>query len=181
MKKLLLILPFLLVGAVIIMADDDDEHGHHGLKKLGDVAVANNAVYQKECGSCHFAYQPGLLPKRSWNKMMNELDNHFGDDASLDPKTTNYLKNYLIQNSSDNSLEYKRSKKITSSIASNQVPLRITKTPYFIHKHNEIPKKMITQKDVGNIGNCVACHTTADKGVYSERDIKIPNYGGWDD
>lgn len=180
MKKVLIVLPLLLIGAVIIMADDD-EHGHYGFKKFGDVAVANNAVYQKECGSCHFAYQPGLLPKRSWIKMMGTLDNHFGDDASLDPKTTNYLKNYLVNNSSDNSLEYKRSKKITASISSNQIPLRITKTPYFVHEHSEIPKRLVTQKDVGTFSNCIACHTTADKGNYSERSIKIPNHGRWDD
>ncbi|MEZ4693642.1 MAG: hypothetical protein R2837_06565 [Aliarcobacter sp.] len=37
----------------------------------------------KEC-SYHFAYPAGLLPSNAWNKMMNNLDNHFGDNASVD-------------------------------------------------------------------------------------------------
>ena len=37
-------------------------------KSFGDknFAPANNPLYQKECASCHFAYQPALLPKTSW-------------------------------------------------------------------------------------------------------------------
>jgi hypothetical protein len=27
----------------------------------------------------------------------------------------------------------------------------------------------------------MACHTKADKGSYSEREINIPNYGKWED
>ncbi len=33
-----------------------------------DVAPVKNALYLEECGACHFAYQPGLLPSRSWKK-----------------------------------------------------------------------------------------------------------------
>jgi hypothetical protein len=53
--------------------------------------------------------------------------------------------------------------------------------PYFIRKHREIPRRIIKQKEVKTLSNCTACHTTAEKGVYSERAIRIPNYGRWDD
>ena len=33
-----------------------------------DVAPVNNQLYIKECGSCHFPYQAGLLPANAWNK-----------------------------------------------------------------------------------------------------------------
>ncbi|MDZ4210776.1 MAG: cytochrome C, partial [Methylotenera sp.] len=49
-------------------------------------AVAN-AKWKAECGSCHMLYHPGLLPERSWNKMMAGLDKHFGENASLDTAT----------------------------------------------------------------------------------------------
>ena len=49
-----------------------------------DVAAIANPVYKEECGSCHMAYPPGLLPARSWTKVMSGLDNHFGDNAELD-------------------------------------------------------------------------------------------------
>ena len=42
------------------------------------------AMWKAECSSCHMAYHPGLLPERSWRKMMAELDKHFGQNASLD-------------------------------------------------------------------------------------------------
>ena len=38
-----------------------------------DVAPVNNELYVKECGYCHFAYQAGLLPSSSWNKIMSNL------------------------------------------------------------------------------------------------------------
>ena len=42
----------------------------------------------KECSACHMAYQPQLLPARSWDALMKGLDNHFGETASLDPAVT---------------------------------------------------------------------------------------------
>ena len=41
-----------------------------------------------ECGSCHLAFPPSMLPAASWTRMMAELQDHFGDDASLDADTT---------------------------------------------------------------------------------------------
>ena len=47
------------------------------------VKPVNSKLYIKECGSCHFAFQPGLLPEKSWVKIMNNLENHFGTDAFI--------------------------------------------------------------------------------------------------
>ena len=44
-------------------------------------AVAN-AKWKTECSGCHMLYHPGLLPERSWNKMMAGLEKHFGENAS---------------------------------------------------------------------------------------------------
>ncbi len=146
-----------------------------------DVAPVKNDLYIKECGSCHFPYQAGLLPSSSWNKIMANLNNHFNSDASLDDKTFQILSKYLNENSAEKSLDYKRSYKIMASLRENQIPDSISTTPYIIQKHREIRKDLITQKDVKGLFNCIACHTTADKGIYGERDIKIPNFGRWED
>ena len=37
-----------------------------------EVNPVNNKQYKDECGSCHFAYQPGLLTTRSWEKLLTE-------------------------------------------------------------------------------------------------------------
>lgn len=145
------------------------------------VAPTTDAFYVQECASCHFAYQPGLLPERSWVKLMGNLPKHFKTDASLEPEENQRILKYLVENSADKFTNYKRSNKINRSIQSNETPIAVTQTRYFIKKHRRIPQRLIIQKEVKSLSNCMACHTTADKGSYSERAIKIPNYGRWDD
>lgn len=172
MKKLIL-LSLLVAGSLYAgLLDFVEKRG---------VAPVSNKFYVKECASCHFAYQPGLLPSRSWVKVMKGLDNHFGTDASLEIEDNKKILNYLVENSAEKFRNYKRSQRINDSIAKDKTPIAITKTPYFVKKHREIQNKLIVQKEVGSLANCIACHTTADKGLYGERDIKIPNYGKWDD
>ncbi|MBU0924148.1 diheme cytochrome c [bacterium] len=146
-----------------------------------DVAPVNNQLYIKECGSCHFPYQAGLLPSNSWNKIMSNLDKHFGVDATLAPEDFATLSKYLNDNSAEKNMQYKRSNRIVSSLLPGQVADSISTTPYMIKKHKEIRKDLITQPEVKGLFNCVACHTTAEKGIYGERDINIPNYGRWED
>ena len=146
-----------------------------------DVAPVNNQLYIKECGSCHFPYQPGLLPSNAWNKMMTNLENHFNSDASLNEADLQTLTKYLNDNSAEKNMQYKRSNRIVSSLAKNQIPDSISTTPYMIKKHKDIKKDLITQNEVKGLFNCMACHKTADKGIYGERDINIPNFGRWKD
>ena len=146
-----------------------------------DVAPVNNQLYIKECGSCHFPYQPGLLPANSWKKIMVNLDKHFETDATLAPEDFVTLSKYLNDNSAEKNMQYKRSNRIVSSLLPGQVADSISTTPYMVQKHREIRKDLITQPDVKGLFNCMACHTTADKGIYSERAINIPNYGRWED
>ena len=146
-----------------------------------DVAPVNNQLYIKECGSCHFPYQPGLLPANAWNKMMTNLENHFNSDASLNEADLQTLTKYLNDNSAEKNMQYKRSNKIVSSLAKNQIPDSISTTPYMIKKHEDIKKNLISQNEVKGLFNCIACHKTADKGIYGERDINIPNFGRWKD
>lgn len=174
MKKLFLLVLFL---SSLLLGDDD----YYFFRSSTDVKPVTDKTYINECGSCHFAFQAGFLPKRSWEKMMKDLENHFGTDASLELKDHNYILAYLKENSADNATQYKRSRKMNASISANQTPLKITEVPYFVREHREIPKRFVTQKEVGSLSNCIACHRTADKGIYSERAIKIPNYGRWDD
>ncbi|WP_206732078.1 diheme cytochrome c [Halarcobacter ebronensis] len=149
--------------------------------KTPGVAPINNSLYINECAACHFAYQPGLLPSNSWKKLMSNLQNHFGTDATLADEDFIAISKYLEQNSAEKSYNYKRSYKIANSMRDDGTIIAISKTPYFVKEHRGIPKKFIEQEEVKGLFNCKACHTTAQKGIYSERDILIPNYGRWDD
>ena len=186
----------------LALADNDErsQHRERGSAK-SDVAAVSNDLYVKECGGCHFAYQPGLLPARSWNKIMDSLNNHFGENAdpaeaateAIDgtpPPTVNMdanhktdtqiLRDYLLVNAADHSSS-RRSQKIMESLGDHATPLRITEVGYIQRKHHEVPAAAFKQKDgIKSLSNCKACHTRAETGSYSEHEIKIPGLGNWD-
>ena len=49
--------------------------------------AAASPAWKSECGSCHVAYPPGLLPAASWRAVMAGLDRHFDTDATIDAPT----------------------------------------------------------------------------------------------
>ena len=145
------------------------------------VAPVTNKLYIAECSACHYPYQPGLLPARSWKKMFTNLENHFGEDASMAADDTATLMQYAMENGADTS-SHKRSVKINRSIKNNATPLRITETRYIIQKHDELSSRHIANNpNVKTLARCEACHTRIDTGSFSEREIKIPGIGRWED
>lgn len=208
-KGVKLSLALVLIGIAVMtgnaMGDDDDGHydgggfygrgyqgrggdndgrwffgSRDGWKGSADVARAENQLYLKECGACHFAYQPGLLPARSWEKMMNGLEDHFGDNAELLPEDRQAIMNYLLVNSADKS-DYKASIKIIRSLR-GQAPLRISETPYFAHEHREIPRRAWADNaKVKSLSHCDRCHTNAREGDFNEHQVNIPGFGRWED
>jgi len=187
-------LPFLVaagLGLAGIALGDDDDHergersGWYPPMRMGsappDVAPATDETYRNECGSCHFPYQPGLLPARSWAVVMNTLGDHFGDNAELAPETAAKLRDYLIANAADQS-NHRRSQAIARSIPPNMSPRRITETAFFRNQHHELPPRVVQQNpQVGSFSACQACHTQAATGSYNEHEIRIPGFGGWED
>lgn len=152
-----------------------------GDEKAPGVAPVENQQYLQECGSCHFPFQPGLLPARSWTKLMVGLEDHFSENAELPLEDVRSLTDYLQKNAADTS-SYKRSKRIMETLRPDDAPLRISETPYFIKKHNELNRNMVQDNpEVGSFSKCEACHTKADKGSFSESEIRIPGFGAWED
>ena len=148
-----------------------------------EVQPVDNKIYQEECGGCHLAYQPGLLPARSWEKLLTEtaLADHFGDDASLDAETLKEIRDYALANAADKSY-HKRSRKIALATESGDAPLRITDVRYIKRKHHELPEKMVKgNKDVKSLSHCNKCHTKAEEGNYDNDTVSIPNYPDWKD
>ncbi|HEY5599111.1 MAG TPA: diheme cytochrome c [Candidatus Manganitrophaceae bacterium] len=167
---------FLAAGQLAISVGDDGE----GTAKGGLAPVAN-ALYAKECGSCHFAYQPGLLPAASWKKIVGGLSDHFGDNAELAPQDQKEIAAYLETNAADRAAN-ERSAKVMRSLGGKEPPTRITEVPYIQRKHQEIPARLIRDNpEVKGLSHCSACHTKADRGIYHESSVIIPGYGRWDD
>ena len=148
-----------------------------------EIVPVDNKQYKDECGSCHYAYPPGLLPGKSWEKLLTAeaLKKHFGENAELDTDTLKVIHDYAIANAADKSY-HKRSRKIAIATENVEAPLRITEVRYIKRKHHEIPEKMIKgNKDVKSLSYCDACHTQANKGVFDEDTVRIPNYPDWED
>ena len=135
-----------------------------------DYAKENPAFY-KECISCHTLYPPFLLPSKSWVSMMDTLQNHFGDDASLDAVTTESIKAFLVNNSAETSTK-DSSLRILASLDNDKMYLAITETPFWKNRHKEIDKAVFKRADIGKPSNCKACHDSIENGLLNNRDIK---------
>lgn len=135
-----------------------------------DYAKEHPAFY-KECISCHTLFPPFLLPQKSWISMMENLENHFGDDASLDSQTTLSIKEFLVQNSAESSTK-ESAFRILSSLKSDQNYIAITETPFWKNRHKKIDKAVYARADIGKPSNCKACHATIENGLLNNRDIR---------
>jgi mono/diheme cytochrome c family protein len=185
-QTVIVLLMSLIVGYSVALFADNDEHGE---KKQGDRKegatktglTVTDATYLKECGACHFAYQPDLLPSQSWINMMNGLDKHFGENAELSEETRKTVLAYLSSHAAEHSTSWYAAK-FMKSLKSGVVPARISEVPYFVKEHREVPKKLIAENpEVKSISFCNSCHTDADTGGYREGKINIPNHGAWRD
>lgn len=121
------------------------------------------ASYESECASCHMAYPPGLLSEQSWKNVMSSLAKHFGTDASVDAKTQLEITNWLIKNAATR-------QKYSETAPEN----RITKTSWFVRKHDEVRPDVWKRAGIKSPANCSACHIDAASGIFSEKNIKIP-------
>lgn len=134
----------------------------------------NHVATKTECAACHMAYPAGLLPARSWTRMMGELNNHFGEDASLTAQEVAQIERYLTANAADTPNVSRLMQRIAQGIAPGATPQRFTETAYFGYLHDEVPPGVWKRKGIASKANCVACHTKAEQGSFAEREIRIP-------
>ncbi len=125
------------------------------------LGVPDNPKWKEECGSCHIAYPPQLLTAADWQRLMGSLDNHFGDNASIDAKSNQEILAFLKRHAGSGS-RYSASS------------LRISNTPWFTRAHHEVPSRAWSDPAVKSRANCTACHVNAQRGDWSERGILLP-------
>jgi len=115
-----------------------------------------------------------LLPSGSWEKILAGLADHFGEEIEIDQESKKIITEYLKANGAEYS-SAKRAVKIMRSLR-GQTPMRITDVPYIRHKHedDDIPADAFTRKSVGSMSNCIACHITAENGIYDDDHVVIP-------
>ncbi|PIX96911.1 MAG: cytochrome C [Hydrogenophilales bacterium CG_4_9_14_3_um_filter_63_34] len=160
MKTLFSLILSLALGSTAALAESDNKYGGENRGKPV-LPSQSNHLWKQECGSCHMAFAPGLLPAASWRKVMSGLDKHFGADASLTPEENREITAFLVSNASN------RWRAPTA-------PLRITETAWFQHKHRELAPAIWKRATVKGPANCAACHPGADQGDFNEHRVRIP-------
>ena len=87
--------------------------------------------------------------------MMTTLDDHFGENATLDEATRAEIEAYLVANAGRD-----RSK-------AGSAPLRISELPWFREEHaEEVSKRQI--EEAKSWANCNACHKQAERGIFED-------------
>lgn len=124
-------------------------------------------VVKEECGSCHLAFAPSMLPASSWQRMMRNLKNHFGDDASVEADIAAKIARHLMANAADAGGPLRR-RKLLKGVDLQSAPQRITTLPEWVRKHRKVPDWEWRHQDVRTKANCVACHAAAERGIYDD-------------
>ncbi len=167
--------------------DDEDEHEHRRTEqplekergrarartRFRQLEPVASTRWKEECAACHTLYHPGLLPTRSWIAMMDDLENHFGENASLDPAARAEITAFLVDHAADRAPSL-RSRRIAQSIPAVETPLRFTQTRYFERRHEDVSSRVFARPSIGSAANCAACHRNADAGIFDEEQVRIP-------
>lgn len=157
MRTSVVFLLLLAISVASARADEDER-----------VPPVTDPVVKKECGSCHMAFSPQFLPKRSWQRIMETLSDHFGENASLGESQRKAVLDYLLANAADSPKASREARRFAESIASGQTPLRITEIPRWVREHREVRADRWKSPDVKSKANCLACHKKAEQGIYED-------------
>ena len=161
-----------LGGGIAVLASAAAVALFAALPAKGVPVAALDPLYKTECGDCHTPYHPSLLPASSWQAMMADLGDHFGENASLPPDKATAIAAYFDANSAE----------IYDTKAANWLrrvdtahPFTITATPFWQRRHDDIPEPVFKSKAVGAKGACQACHGDAETGMFAAAAIAIPD------
>ncbi|MFQ5489047.1 MAG: cytochrome b/b6 domain-containing protein, partial [Gammaproteobacteria bacterium] len=168
------ILTLVFVSALVFFRGYISETPEQPYRPFKGPQLPDNALWRSECGDCHLAYHPTLLPARSWEALLERQHDHFGEDLALDEKTVAELRRFLMKNAAESHFT-EPAWKISQSLPANETPLRITETPYWIEKHREIDKRYWHSDKVAGKSDCGACHLDAEAGTFEDSAMRLPD------
>lgn len=116
------------------------------------VPAISHPATVKECGECHMAFQPALLPAGSWMRIMDGLDDHFDENASLPAGVAASIRDYLAAN---------------AGRIGDPAITRITEQSWFVKEHRFSPA-VWQRPEIRTKSNCLACHSRAEQGIYDD-------------
>jgi hypothetical protein len=163
----------LALGALICFPGPKAEAGGDAER----IPPVTDPVVLKECGSCHIPLQPALLPGRSWQKVLDGLKNHFGEDASLSGPVLNAVTTYLTANAAEKD-EFREW--ALRGLGKAETPLRVTEMPWFVDEHGRhaaFSAEKMSYTKAKSKADCKACHQGAALGYYDDLVMEVPRRG----
>lgn len=136
--------------------------------------LPNNTAWDAACSECHLAYHPSLLPARSWQKLLAQQDQHFGDDLGLDSTTIAELSQFANRYAAESQIS-ETAWKIAKTTPATQSPLRISETLYWKAQHQELPNDLWKNKKIKSKANCEVCHVDAKQGTFQDGAMRVPS------
>lgn len=85
-----------------------------------------------------------MLPVRSWQALIGNLSNHFGEDATLTLEVQKDITDYLVSKAADSS-ESDEGRMFIRKLKEADTPLRITEMPFWIRAHHELSQAISTR------------------------------------
>ena len=94
--------------------------------------------------------------------------------SRLDPESEKIISAEYLK---ANAAEYSSAKTVCKDYEKHRKSNTTTdhRDPHIFSKnHHEISQDVIKRESIGSLSNCLACHTTAEKGIYDDDNVKIP-------
>jgi len=135
--------------------------------------LPDNLIWRENCGECHLAYYPTLLPAASWSALMAQPQ-HFGEELDLENEIHHEIEQFLITHAAESGLN-ESGWKISQTTIAAKLPLQVTKTNYWRAQHETIEESMWQHPQVISAGNCEACHQDAQQGWFGDVAIFLPS------
>ena len=143
------VLSLILIALLALPALADDDY----------VPPVTDPLTLEECSPCHMAYPARFLPVASWNRIMDTLGDHFGEDASLNDAATAEIRAYLTGAAPAR----------MRGVDDADPVMRISDLPWFVHEHNKrVMTRVESDPAIGSIANCAACHRGAERGYFDD-------------
>ena len=152
MRTFLLVAGVMLLAVTTVVADER-------------FPLITSEAVKTACSDCHMAYPPQMLPRASWQAILDRLDDHFGENASVAEPVRQEVRAYYLAHAADVDRS-KAARAFLRGLDLQHPPLRITETPRFIQEHREIAAATWQHPKVRSKVNCGACHPGAAQGDY---------------
>lgn len=135
---------------------------------------AEHPLFYEKCSKCHKIYPPFMLPRGSWERLMQGLENHFGEAITediLSKRESQTITDYLITNASETS-SHKLAFHTLRSLDEMR-PISMTKVPYWRERHQGINASTYQRLHVKDPSQCFACHEAFDEGILDNLHLRV--------